>query len=131
MEEDTSKIRDTTRSDLILGSSIVLPIWISIMFNGYSLRACGNLRIVQKIRFCHIEFWWTEPWCPGSASRPSAKAYEPVAEVQGLLFITQNSQLVHILSFFPRVWFSHSDNPRFRAPWKKIRQKYETQQDPS
>ena len=26
---------------------------------------------------------------------------------------------------------NRSDSPRFRAPWKKIRQKYETQQEPS
>ena len=49
---------------------------------------------------------WTKPWCLGLVSRPSAKAQEPLArsrgqwqEVEGLLFRSKNSQLVHILSF--------------------------------
>ena len=76
------------------------------MFNGSYLRACMKLRIVQKIRFSHLESGRTKPWYPGLVSQPSAKAQEPLArsrgqwqEVKGLLFSPKNSQLVHILSF--------------------------------
>ena len=76
------------------------------MFNGSYLRACMKLRIVRKIRFCLLESGRTKPWSPGLVSRPSAKAQEPLArsggqwqEVEGLLFYSKNSQLVHILSF--------------------------------
>ena len=76
------------------------------MFNDSYLRACMKLRIVQKIRFSLLESGRTKAWCPGLVSRPSAKAQELVArirgqwqEVEGLLFSTKNSQLVHILSF--------------------------------
>ena len=98
---DTSKIRDTTGSVLIQSPSIVLPIYGRIMFNGSSLIACRSVQIVQKITFSHLESWQTESWCLGSVSqsRPSAKAQEPVAQVEGLLFSPQNSQLVHILCF--------------------------------
>src|SRR6185312_5662616 len=106
VEEDTSKIRDTTRTVFIQGPSIVLPVWRCIMFNDSYLRAYMKLRTVQKIRFSLLESGRTKPWCPGLVSRPSAKAQEPLArsrgqwqEVEGLLFSPQNSQLVHILSF--------------------------------
>ena len=57
-------------------------------------------------------------------------------EVEGLLFSPQISQSVHIfeLSFLGCGFVIHlsnrSDSPRFRAPWKKICQKYGTQQEP-
>ena len=77
------------------------------MFNGSFLRVCRILRFVKKkIRFCLLESGWTKPWCPGLVSWPRAKAQEPLArsrgqwqEVDGLLFNTKNSQLVHILFF--------------------------------
>ena len=75
------------------------------MFNGSFLRVCRILRFVKKVRFCLLESGRTKPWCPGSVSRPSAKAQELLArsigqwqEVEGLLFSPKNSQLVHILS---------------------------------
>src|SRR6185503_14411159 len=57
----------------------------SIMFNGSFLRACMKLRIVQNIRFSLLESGRSKPWCPGLVSRPSAKAYEPVARSRGLV----------------------------------------------
>ena len=57
VEEDTSKIRDTTGTVFIQGPSIVLPVWRCIMFNGSYLRACMKLRILQKIRFSLLEYW--------------------------------------------------------------------------
>src|SRR4029078_809629 len=100
------KIRDTTGTVFIQGPSIVLPVWRCIMFNGSYLRACMKLRIVQKIRFSHLESRRTKPWYPGLVSRPCAKAEEPLArsrgqwqEVEGLIFSPQKSQLVHILRF--------------------------------
>ena len=55
------------------------------MFNGSFLRVCRILLIVQKIRFSFLEFGRTKAWCPGLVSRPSAKAYEPVARSRGLV----------------------------------------------
>src|SRR6185312_5206672 len=37
-------------------------------------------------------------------------------EVEGLLFSPQNSQLVHILSFVPRVWFPYSSFQQVQQP---------------
>ena len=48
VEEDTPKIRDTTGTVFIQGSSIVLPVWRCMMFNDSYLSACMKLRIVQK-----------------------------------------------------------------------------------
>ena len=55
------------------------------MFNGSFIRVCRILLIVQKIRFSFLEFGRTKAWCPGLVSRPSAKAYEPVARSRGLV----------------------------------------------
>ena len=74
VEEDTSKIWDTTGTDFIQGPSILLLVWRSIMFNGSFLRVCRILRFVKIIRFCLLESGQTKPWCPGLVSRPSAKA---------------------------------------------------------
>ena len=35
------------------------------MFNDSYLRACMKLRIVQKIRFSHLESGRTKAWVPG------------------------------------------------------------------
>ena len=51
VEEDTQKIRDTTVTVFIQGPSIVLPVWICIMFNGSYLRACMKLWFVKKLDF--------------------------------------------------------------------------------
>ena len=39
--------------------------------------------VCEKIRFSLLESGWTKPWCPGMVSRPSAKAYEPLARSRG------------------------------------------------
>jgi len=49
MEEDTSKIRDTTGTVVIQGPSIVLLVWRSIMFNGSFLRVYRILRFVKAV----------------------------------------------------------------------------------
>ena len=74
VEEDTSKIWDTTGTVFIQGPSIVQPVWRCIMFNGSFLRVCMILRFVKKIRICLLESGRTKPWSPGLMSRPSAKA---------------------------------------------------------
>ena len=85
VEEDTSKIWDTTGTVFIQGPSILLLVWRSIMFNDSYLRACMKLRIVQKIRFSLLESRRTKACCPGLVSRPSAKAQKPVARSRGLV----------------------------------------------
>ena len=73
----------------------------------------------------------------GLVSWLSAKAQEPVARSRGLV-IQLPKHLVGAyfeLSFLGYGFLIHlsnrSDNPQFRAPWKKIRQKYDIQQEPS
>ena len=69
VEEDTSKIRDTTGTVFIQGPSIVLLVWRSIMFNGSYLRACMKLRIVQKLDFAFLSLGGpshgARVWCLG------------------------------------------------------------------
>ena len=74
VEEDTSKIRDTTGTVFIQGPSIVLLVWRSIMFKCSFLRVLGYYGLWKKIRFCLLESGRTKPWCLGLVSRPSAKA---------------------------------------------------------
>ena len=91
VEEDTSKIRDTTGTIFIQGLSIVLLVWRSIMFNDSFLRVCRMLRFVKKIRFSLLESGWTKAWCPGLVSRPSAKAQELVPRSRGLVIQPQKT----------------------------------------
>ena len=69
VEEDTSKIQDTTGTVFIQRPSIVLPVWRCIMFNGSFLRVCRILWFVKNIRFCLPESGRTKAWCPGLVSR--------------------------------------------------------------
>ena len=137
MEEDTPKIRDTTGTIFIQGPSIVLPVWRCIIFNDSYLRACVKLWIVQKIRFSLLESRWTKTWFPGLVSGPSAKHRNQWQEVEGLLFSPQKQSVgaYFELSFLGCGFLIHlsnrSDSPQFRAPWKKIRQNYGRQQEPS
>ena len=74
---------------------------------------------------------------PGLVSRPSAKAYEPMTRSRGLVIYPPKLSVgaYFELSFlgcgFLIPLSNKSDSPRFRAPWKKIRQKYGTRQEPS
>ena len=136
VDEDTSKIWDKTGTIFIQGPSILLLVWRSIMFNGSFLRVCRKLRFVKKIRFCLLESRRTKSWCPGLVSWPSSKAQEPVASSR--LLVIQPPKLsvgaYFELSFLGCGFLIHLSNrsasPRFRAPWKKISQKYGTQQEP-
>ena len=137
MEEDTSKIHDTTGTVFNQGPSIVLLVWRSIMFNGSFLRVCGILRFVKKLDFAFLSLGGSSPgagvWCLGRVP----KHWNQWQEVKGLLFSTQKLsvgayfELLLIGCGFLIHLSNRSDSPRFRAPWKKIRQKYGTQQEPS
>ena len=124
MEEDTPKIWNTTGTVFIQGPSIVLPVWRCITFNDSYLRACMKLRIVQKKDFPFL-----------SLGRPRHR--NQWQEVEGLLFSPQKLsvgayfELLFLGCGFLIYLSNRSDSPRFRAPWKKIRQKYGTQQEPS
>ena len=101
----------------------------------FILKSVQDITVCEKIRFCLLESGRTKPWCPGLVSRPSTKAQEPVARSRGL--VIQPPQLLvgayFELSFLGCGFLIHlsnwSDSPRFRAPWKKIRQKYGTRQE--
>ena len=128
MEEDTSKIRDTTGTVFIQGPSIVLLVWRSIMFNGSFLRVCRILRFVKKLDFAFLSLGGSSPgarvWCLGRVP----KHWNQWQEVKGLLFSTQKLsvgayfELLLIGCGFLIHLSNRSDSPRFRAPWKKIRQ---------
>ena len=99
MEEDMSKIWDTTGTVFIQGPSIVLLVWRSIMFNGSFLRACRILRFVKKLDFAFLSLGGpshgARDWCLSRVP----KHRNQWQEVEGLLFSPKNYQLVHILSF--------------------------------
>ena len=99
VEEDTSKIRYTTGTVFIQGPSIVLPVWICIMFNGLYLRACMKLWFVKKLDFPFMSLGGpshgARVWCLGRVP----KHRNQWQEIESLLFSPKNSQLVHILSF--------------------------------
>ena len=107
-----------------------------LSFRSY-LRACMKLRIVQKIRFSLHESVWSKAWCPCLVSGPSAKAQKLVARIRGLVIQPQKLSVGAYLQL-SLLWCdflihlcNRYDSPRFRAPWKKIRQKYDIQQEPS
>ena len=89
----------TTGTVFIQGSSIILLVWRSIMFNGSFLRVCMILRFVKKLDFPFLSLGGpshgARVWCLGRVP----KHRNQWQEVEGLLFSPQNSQLVHILSF--------------------------------
>ena len=69
------------------------------MFNGSFLSVCKILRFVKKFDFAFLSLGGSSHgarvWCLGRVPKPRNQWQE----VEGLLFIPQNSQLVHILSF--------------------------------
>ena len=107
------------------------------MFNGSFLRVCRILRFVKKIDFAFLSLGGPSPgarvWCLGRVP----KHRNQWQEVEGLLFCPQKLTVgaYFDLSFLGCGFLIHlsnrSDSPRFRAPWKKIRQKYGTRQEPS
>ena len=102
----------------------------------FILKSLQDITVCEKIQFCLLEFGRSKPWCPGLVSRPSAKAQEPMAS-RGLVIQPPKLSVgaYFDLSFlgcgFLIPLSNRSDSPRFRAPWKKIRPKYGTQQEPS
>ena len=91
--------QNTTGTVFIQGPSIILLVWRSIMFNGSFLRVCRILRFVKKLDFAFLSLGGpshgAQVWCLGQVP----KHRNQWQEVEGLLFSTKNSQLVHILSF--------------------------------
>ena len=69
------------------------------MFNGLFLRVCRILWVVKKLDFAFLSLGGpshgARVWCLGRVPKPRNQWQE----VEGLLFIPQNSWLVHILSF--------------------------------
>ena len=136
MEKDTSKIWDTTGTVFIQGPSIVLPVWRSIMFNDSFLRVCRILRFVKKLDFAFLSLGGpshgARVWCLGRVP----KHRNLWQEVEGLLFSPRKLSVgaYFELLFLGCAFIIHlsnrSDSPRFRASWKKIRQKFGTQQEP-
>ena len=103
----------------------------------FILKSVQDITVFEKIRFCLLESGRTKPWCPGLMTRPSAKAQVLVERSRGLVIQPQKLSVGAFfeLSFLGCGFLIHlsnrSDSPRFRAPWKKISQKYGTRQEPS
>ena len=91
MEEDTSKIRDTTGTVFIQGPSIVLLVWRITVFNGFLLTVCRILRFVKKLDFAFLSLGGLSHgdrvWCLGRV----LKHRNQWQEVEGMLFSPQNS----------------------------------------
>ena len=94
----------------------------------FLLKSVQDITVCEKNRFCLLESGWTKPWCLGLVSGPSAKAQEPLAKIRGLVI---QPQKLSVVSYFELLLLRcgflihltiRSDSPRFRAPWKKIRQ---------
>ena len=137
MEEDTSKIRDTTGTVFIQGPSILLLVCRSILFNGSFLRVCRTLRFVKKLDFAFMSLGGprhgARVWCLGRVP----KHRNLWQEVEGLLF---SPKKLSVGAYFELLFLgcgflihlsNRSYSPRFRAPWKRIRQKYDIQQEQS
>ena len=107
------------------------------MFNGSFLRVCRILWFVKKIDFAFLSLGGpnhgARVWCLGRV----LKHRNQWQEVEGLLSSPQKLSIgaYFELTFLGCGFLIHlsnkSDNPRFRAPWNKIRQKYDIQQEPS
>ena len=107
------------------------------MFNGSFLRVCRILRFVKKLDFAFLSLGGSSPgarvWCLGRVPKHRNRWQE----VEGLLFSTQKLsvgayfEVLLIGCGFLIHLSNRSDSPRFRAPWKKIHQKYETHLEPS
>ena len=126
MEEDTSKIWYTTGTVFIQGPSIVLLVWRSIMFNGSFLRVCRILQFVKKLDFAFLSLGGPSHgrvWCLGRVPKHRYQWQELSVGAYFELSFLECGFLIHLSN--------RSDSPRFRALWKKIRQKYWTRQEPS
>ena len=126
VEEDTSKIWDTTGTVFIQRPSILLLVWRSIMFNGSFLRVCRILQFVKKIDFAFLSLGRPshgQVWCLGRVPKHRYQWQELSVGAYFELSFLECGFLIHLSN--------RSDSPRFRALWKKIRQKYWTRQEPS
>ena len=100
----------------------------------FILKSVQDIMGCKKIRFCLLESRRTKPWCPGLVSRPSAKAQEPLERSSGLIIQPQKLLVAEYfeLSFLGCGFLINLSNrynsAQFRAPWKKIHQKYDIQQ---
>ena len=128
VEEDMSKIWYTTAIVFIQRPSIVLPVWRCIMFNGSYIRACRILRFVKK----KIDFAFLSLGGPCHGARDWCLSRVPNHRYQWQeLSVGAYIELSFIGCGFLIHLSNRSDSPRFWAPWKKIRQKYDIQQEPS
>ena len=107
------------------------------MFKGSFLRVCRILQFVKKLFFAFLSLGGpshgNQVWCLGRVP----KHRNQWQEVEGLLF---SPRKLSVGAYFDLLFLgcgflihlsNRSDSPRFRAPWKRIRQKYGTQQEPS
>ena len=69
------------------------------MFNGSFLRVCRILRFVKKLDFAYLSLGKPRHGARVLCLGRVPKHRNQWQGVEGLLFIPQNSQLVHILSF--------------------------------
>ena len=115
MEEDTSKIRDTTGTVFIQGPTILLLVWRCIIFNGSFLRECMKLWIVEKIRFSLHESGGprhgARVWCLGRVPKHSNQWQE----VEGFFLAPKTLSWCIFWAFILRLWFPYSS---FHQVWQ-------------
>ena len=114
VEEDTSKIRDTTGTVFIQGPSIVLLVWRFIMFNGSLLRVCRILRFVKKLDFAFLSLGGpshgARVWCLGRVP----KHRNQWQEVEGFFLAPKTLSWCIFWDFILRLWFPYSS---FQQVW--------------
>ena len=125
MEEDTPKIWDTTWTVFIQGPSIVPPVLC--IFWAFIPRVWFSYSSFQQVR---------QPSIPSPVEEDTSK----IRDTTGTVFIQGPSIVLPVGAYFELLFLgcgflihlsNKSDSPRFRAPSKKIRQKYGTRQEPS
>ena len=107
------------------------------MFIGSFLRVCRILQFVKKLDSTFSSLGGpslgARVWCLGRVP----KHRNQWQKVEALLF---SPQKLSVGAYFDLLFLGCGflihlsnmlDSPRFRAPWKKIRQKYGTRQEPS
>ena len=92
---------------------------------------------IPRVWFSYSSFQQVrQPSIPSPVEEDTSK----IRDMTGTVFIQGPTIVLPVGAYFELLFLgcgflihlsNKSDSPRFRAPWKKIRQKYGTQQEPS
>ena len=108
-----------------------------LLFSPQTLSWCIFWAFVPRVWFSYSSFQQVrQPSIPSPVEEDTSK----IRDMIGTVFIQGPTIVLPVGAYFELLFLgcgflihlsNKSDSPRFRAPWKKIRQKYGTQQEPS